>query len=64
MAKSHGLPVLLVGILGWYDGNPTNLTSISSHERAVEMVKLAGGVDALFEKAKTTDNLHWRLELL
>ena len=52
-----------VGILGWYDGNPTNLTSISSHERATEMAELAGGVDALFEKAKTTDNLHWRLEL-
>lgn len=52
-----------VGILGWYDGNPTNLTSMSSHERATEMVELAGSVDALFEKAKTTDNLHWRLEL-
>ena len=52
-----------VGILGWYDGNPTNLTSMSSHERATEIVELAGSVDALFEKAKTTDNLHWRLEL-
>ena len=52
-----------VGILGWYDGNPTNLTSMSSHERAAEMVELAGSLDALFEKAKTTDNLHWRLEL-
>ena len=51
------------GILGWYDGNPTNLTTISSKERAMEMAKLAGGVDALMKTAKQTDNTHWALEL-
>ena len=51
------------GILGWYDGNPTNLTTISSKERAGEMAKLAGGIDALMKTAKETDNAHWALEL-
>ena len=52
-----------VGTLGWYDGNPTNLTSISTLARAKQMAKLAGGVAALHQAALDTDDVHWRLEL-
>ena len=52
-----------VGTLGWYDGNPTNLTSMSTLSRANEMVKLAGGISALRQAASETDNAHWCLEL-
>lgn len=52
-----------VGTLGWYDGNPTNLGSLSSKTRADHMAKLAGGLDALLSAAKDTDDLQWRLEL-
>ena len=52
-----------VGTLGWYDGNPTNLTCMSTLSRANEMVKLAGGISALRQVASETDNAHWCLEL-
>lgn len=52
-----------VGTLGWYDGNPTNLGSLSSRQRAQHMAELAGGVEELASEAKTTDDLQWRLEL-
>jgi len=51
------------GTLGWYDGNPTNLTTISSIERAREMAELAGGVEALMQQAKSAKNARWALEL-
>lgn len=51
------------GILGWYDGNPTNLSSISSKERALQMAELSGGTDALMDAARKADNPRWCLEL-
>ena len=51
------------GTLGWYDGNPTHLGSMTSNARAEEISKLAGGVDALMKAAAETANLQWRLEL-
>lgn len=51
------------GTLGWYDGNPTNLSSLSSKDRAEKMMKLAGGLDALMKAAETADNARWGLEL-
>ena len=51
------------GTLGWYDGNPTNLSSISSKERAMRMAALAGGEDALMAAAEQADQPRWRLEL-
>jgi len=51
------------GTLGWYDGNPTHLTSISSKERAQQMAGLAGGEDALMKAAIQADQPRWRLEL-
>ena len=52
-----------VGTLGWYDGNPTNLGTLSSKRRAEHIAALAGGAGALVEAAKKTDDLQWRMEL-
>ncbi|MDG1532590.1 MAG: alkyl/aryl-sulfatase [Paracoccaceae bacterium] len=51
------------GTLGWYDGNPTNLGSLASKDRAQRMVDLAGGIDALQKAAENTSNMQWQLEL-
>ena len=51
------------GTLGWYDGNPTHLGTMSSVARAQHMAKLAGGTDALFAAAWASDDPQWVLEL-
>ena len=51
------------GTLGWYDGNPTHLGTLSTTSRAEHMAHLAGGVAALRRQAETTADLQWRLEL-
>ena len=52
-----------VGTLGWYDGNPTLLGTLSSASRAAHMEQLAGGVDKLWAQAQATGDPQWRLEL-
>jgi len=51
------------GTLGWYDGNPTHLGTLSSKARAQHLAQLAGGADSLMAQANATDDLQWRLEL-
>ncbi len=51
------------GTLGWYDGNPTHLGTLSSAERAMHLARLAGGSAALMQAAQATGDLQWRLEL-
>lgn len=51
------------GTLGWYDGNPTSLGTLSTKTRAGHMAELAGGTDALWERARSSEDLQWRLEL-
>lgn len=51
------------GTLGWYDGNPTNLGTLSSMQRATHMATLSGGPEALMAAARATSDLQWRLEL-
>ncbi|KPA21649.1 Hydroxyacylglutathione hydrolase [Shimia sp. SK013] len=51
------------GTLGWYDGNPTHLGTLSSATRAGHVAELAGGVEALMAKARDTGDMQWRLEL-
>ncbi len=53
-----------VGTLGWYDGNPTNLGTLSTESRARQMAELAGGADALEVAALAAVDLQWKLELL
>ena len=38
--------------LGWFDGNPTNLFSLSPKEEATRMAALTGGEDKLLQQAK------------
>lgn len=38
--------------LGWFDGNPTNLFSLSPKEEASRMAKLAGGENSLLQQAR------------
>lgn len=51
------------GTLGWYDGNPTNLGTLSSATRAQHVADLAGGPAALMNAAQSTEDMQWRLEL-
>ena len=51
------------GTLGWYDGNPTNLGTLSTATRAQHIADLAGGTQALLSAANATDDLQWKLEL-
>lgn len=51
------------GTLGWYDGNPTNLGTLSSKKRAQQIASLVGGAEALMQAALDTDDLQWRMEL-
>lgn len=51
------------GTLGWYDGNPTHLGTLSSRQRAQHLADLAGGSEALLQTAETTNDLQWRMEL-
>ena len=39
------------GLIGWFDGNATNLFPLSSKERAERLAKLAGGADRIRENA-------------
>ena len=60
---SWSVRAFAAGTLGWYDGNPTHLGTLSSKDRARKMVELAGGAEALMRAAETTSDLQWRLEL-
>ncbi len=51
------------GTLGWYDGNPTHLGTLSCKARAEHLARLAGGTAALRTAAEQASDLQWRLEL-
>ncbi len=51
------------GILGWYDGNPTNLATMPTQARAAHMAALAGGTDKLMAAAEASTDPQWTLEL-
>lgn len=57
---------IFAGMLGWFDGNPTNLFPLAPAERAQRMAAMAGGADALLEKAQAAfaaDDFQWAAEL-
>jgi len=43
---------IFAGTLGWFDGNPTTLFSLSPAEEAAKMADLTGGADALATQAR------------
>lgn len=51
------------GTLGWYDGNPTHLGTLSSATRAKHMADIAGGAGSLVAAAHSSDDPQWTLEL-
>ena len=63
---SWSVRAYFAGTLGWFDGNPTNLSRLSPREAGQRMIKLAGGSDTLLDAARraAADNDHqWALEL-
>lgn len=57
---------IFTGYLGWFGGNATDLQSLPEREEAAHMAALAGGLDALRDKAGDAldkDNIQWALQL-
>lgn len=64
---SHNIKAIYQRYLGWFDGNPAHLWEHTPVERATRYVELAGGVDAVVEKARSAfeaGDLRWAAELL
>lgn len=56
-----------VGTLGWFDGNPTSLSSLSPRDEAERFIKLAGGPDKVkseVNKARSKGDYQWALQLI
>ena len=56
-----------VGTMGWFDGNPTSLSSLSPRDEAERFIKLAGGPDKVkneVNKARSTGDYQWALQLI
>jgi uncharacterized sulfatase len=52
--------------LGWFDGNPTNLFSLSPRDEARRIADLTGGQDVLLQRAKdalTSGDYQWAAQL-
>lgn len=63
----HNSKAVYQGYLGWYDANPANLNSLPPEEAGKRYVELAGGVDALLQKATAAyekGEYRWAAELL
>jgi len=63
---SWSVRAYFAGTIGWFDGNPTNLSRLSPREGALRTIQLAGGVDALLKAAQlaqTEGDHQWALEL-
>lgn len=57
---------IFAGMLGWFDGNPANLFPLAPAERAQRIAEMAGGTEALLEKAQAAfaaDDYQWAAEL-
>ena len=48
----HNAKAVYQRYLSWYDGNPANLHKLPPVEAGARYVELAGGEDALFDRAK------------
>ena len=63
----HNARAVYQGYLGWYDGNPAHLNPHPPVEAARRYVDLAGGADAMLQKAQAafeTADYRWAAELL
>ena len=56
-----------VGTMGWFDGNPTSLSSLSPRDEAERFIKVAGGPDKVkneVNKARSKGDYQWALQLI
>ena len=56
-----------VGTLGWFDGNPTTLSTLAPDDEAKRMIKLGGGASAFLVEitnAKKSGEYQWGLQLV
>jgi len=63
---SWSVRAIFSGILGWFDGNPSTMNPLHPVERARRVADLAGGADALLERAQTAlagGDAQWAAEL-
>jgi alkyl sulfatase BDS1-like metallo-beta-lactamase superfamily hydrolase len=63
----HNSKAVYQGYLGWYDANPANLDSLPPVEAGKRYVELAGGPQALLDKASAAydkGDYRWAAELL
>ena len=63
----HNAKAVYQGYLGWYDANPANLDSLPPVEAGRRYVELAGGADAMLQKARDAyerGDYRWTAEML
>ncbi|MDE2930669.1 MAG: alkyl/aryl-sulfatase [Chloroflexota bacterium] len=61
-----GVRSIFNGLVGWFDGNPTNLFPLTPNEEAMQVAELAGGEKSLrrsFEQAVENKQYQWALQL-
>ena len=54
------------GLLGWYDGNPSNLHPLPAEDKAARLAEMAGGLEVMLEtleQASDAQDHQWALEL-
>ena len=64
--KQWAVRSIFNGLLGWYDGNPTNLFPLSPRKEAERMAELAGGQEVLMQcarKAQADGDHQWAAQL-
>lgn len=49
-SMAHASRAIYSGMLGWFDGNPTNLNPLSHQQTAINIANLAGGNSQLFKQ--------------
>ena len=63
---AHASRAIYAGLLGWYDGNPTNLNRLHPRDEAKNMARLAGGTMQLIRDMKSSmgnGDYQWALQL-
>lgn len=63
----HAVRAYFVGTMGWFDGNPTSLGTLSPADEAEKVIALAGGPEAIWaeiDKAEAEDSFQWALQLV
>ncbi len=64
---AYAVRAYFVGTMGWFDGNPTSLCTLSPQDEATRMIRLAGGAEALWaeiEAARSAGDHQWALQLI